>query len=157
MTKEEALKKIEELKAYIEECEEKEKEIPEMPHHGDYNVCITVPDKPCKPHIRWERSFENEESAELYSILTFELANLVYAREYLKVNVDDLLKARGYGYAVFRIVFVIEDCDYAVSQVKSRESIFENDRIWCFTYEQDALRVCDYLNKYVKDIKRNMY
>ena len=157
MTKEKALKKIEELKAYVEKCEEKEKEIPEMSRHGNYNVHIVVPDMPRHPYISWEKSFENEESSDLYSILSFELANLIYARDYLKVDGEKLLRARKHGDMVFKVIFDVTECRYEVIDVFNSQMINESDRIWCFTNVDDANRVKDYMNKYVKDVKRNMY
>lgn len=159
MTKEEALKKIDELKEYVEECEEKEKEIPEMPRHDFYNIRLVVPDKQHNQHVSWDGSFETQESADLYNILAFELANIVYVRDYLGIkNMDiteSLLKVwyiwfspadKLYHWARFNVTFLIP-------HIRLNRAF----TIWCFTDEQDALRVCDYLNKYVKDVKRNMY
>ena len=154
MTKEEALKKIEELKAFVEKLDE---EIPEMPSHGAYNIHIAVPDEQRHLHISWDRSFENEESAGLYSILTFELAQLVYAREHLKVDGEKLLRARKHGDMVFKVIFDVADSWYEVVDVFGSQVINENDRIWCFTNVDDANKVRDYMNKYVAHVKKNMF
>lgn len=159
MTKEEALKKINELKEYVEKCEEKEKEIPEMPRHGNYNVHIVVKDKPHYPYSSWERSFENEESSDLYCILSFELANLIYVRNYLGAKNVDITESL---LNVWYIWFSPADKLYHWARFPStlllpHLRLNKTFTIWCFTDERDSLRVCDYMNKYVKDIKKNMY
>ena len=159
MTKEEALQKIEELKGYVEKCEEEEKEIPEMPSRGDYNVHIVVPDEPHYPYSSWERSFENEESNDLYCILSFELANLIYARDYLGIKNVDITESL---LNVWYIWFSPTDKLYHWACFPStlllpHMRLNKAFTIWCFTDEKDAIRVCDYLNKYVKDIKKNIY
>lgn len=151
MTKEDALKAIEELKAYVEQCEEKE--IPEMPRHGDYNVHIVVPNQPFHPYISWNGSFENQESSDLYNILSFELANLVYAREYLKV---ESLHADQDANDVYGLVYNVYSGCYKVNHYGCVDPC-EDEILWLFKDYKDAEKVCDYMNKYVKDVKRNMY
>ena len=161
MTKEEALQKIEELKKYVEKCEEeeKEKEIPEMPHRGDYNVHMLVHETSRNLHLICDRSFENPESADLYNILAFELANLIYARDYLGIKNVDITESL---LNVWYIWFSPTDKLYHWACFPStlllpHMRLNKAFTIWCFTDEKDAIRVCDYLNKYVKDIKKNMY
>lgn len=159
MTKEGALKKINELKEYVEKCEEKEKEIPEMPQHGNYNVHIAVPDELNCPYSSWERSFENQESSDLYCILSFELANLIYVRNYLGIkNVDTTNLSK----TIWRVWFCPDDkmyywTRYRASFIKSNIISDGAFTVWFFEKEDDANRVRDYMNKYVKDIKKNMY
>lgn len=159
MTKEEALKKIEELKEYVEKCEEKEKEIPEIPRQGNYNVRLVVPDKPRNPYIWWDRSFENQESADLYNILSFELAQLIYAREYLGVKNKDIREARIRASTVFCVSYLSGPSEnkYVVIEVEPLMHLRPHELIWCFTDNLEAHRVCDYMNKYVKDVKKNMF
>ena len=158
MTKEEALKKIEELKEYVKKCEEEEKEIPEMPQHGNYNVHIAVPDELHYPYSSWERSFENEESSDLYSILSFELANLIYVRNRLGVkNISITESLSNVWYIWFSPIDKLYHWSCYLSTLllphMRSNGVFN---IWCFTNEDDANRVRDYMNKYVKDFKRNM-
>lgn len=157
MTKDEALRRIEELKEYVEKCEEKEKEIPEMPRHDFYNIRLVVPDKPRNTHISWDGSFENQESADLYGISAFELANLIYAREYLKVDVKELVEACKYGYAVSKLVYDITECKYVDVNVSHYQAVNERDYVWCFTDKEDSEKVRDYMNKYVAHVKKNMF
>lgn len=159
MTKEEALKKIEELKEYVEKCEEKEKEIPEIPHRGDYNIHLVVSDKSRNPYSSWDGSFENPESANLYNILAFELANIIYVRNYLGVKDMDIA---GPLSNVWYIWFSPADKLYHWARFNTtlllpHMRLNRAFTIWCFTDELDALRVCDYLNKYVRDIKKEMH
>lgn len=165
MTKEEALKKIDELKAYVEKCEEKEKEIPMM-YRGvlsESQPAIICPWMKSEVSPLWWKDITgwmtfNEDGTFLtWGILAYELAQLMYCREYLKVDGEKLLRARKHGDMVFKVIFDVTECRYEVIDVFNSQMINENDRVWCFTDEQDALRVCDYLNKYVKDVKRNMY
>lgn len=160
MTKEEALKKIEELKEYVEKCEEKEKEIPEMSRHGNYNIHIMVPDKPHSPYISWERSFENEESAKLYCILSFELANLIYVRNYLGVKSIDMTEPLK---SIWHVWFCPSDKKYRWSRYLTTlllPDIVSDAEFagfgWFFENEDDAQRVCNYMNKYVAHVKENM-
>lgn len=159
MTKEEALQKIEELKGYVEKCEEEEKEIPEMPFRGHYNVHILLPDKPRNLHSSCDRSFENQESADLHSILSFELANLIYARDYLGIKNMD---TTNFSKTIWHVWFCPGDKMYRWTRY--RASFITSDiisdgtfTVWFFEKEDDANRVRDYMNKYVKDIKKNMY
>lgn len=157
MTKEEALKKIEELKEYVEKCEEKEKEIPEMPRDGDYNIHIAVPNEPHNRYSSWERSFENEESSDLYCILSFELANLIYVRNYLGVKNDDIWEARTKALTVFCVRYHPGENEYGIIEIQPLMALRPNELVWCFTDNLEAQRVCDYMNRYVKDIKRQMF
>lgn len=159
MTKEQALRKIEELKEYVEKCEEEEKEIPEMPHRGDYNIHMLVHETSRNLHLICDRSFENPESADLYNILAFELANLIYARDYLGIkNVDTANLSK----TIWHVWFCPDDKMYRWTRY--RASFITSDiisdgafTVWFFEKEDDANRVRDYMNKYVKDIKKNMY
>lgn len=159
MTKEEALKKIEELKAYVEKCEEKEKDIPEMPSRGDYNIHMPVYDKSWGVHLSCDRSFENQESADLYNILSFELANLIYVRNYLGVKGID---ATDPSKTIWHVWFHHGDMMYHWTSYITTlllPDIMSDDTCarWFFENEDDAQRVCDYMNRYVKDVKKNMY
>lgn len=158
MTKEEALKKIEELKTYIEECEEKEKGIPEMcrrPIAKSQSAIV------CPPLINdkvtaW-LTFNNDDTHSIWGLLSYELAQLLYAREYLEVDSEDLVKARRNGDAVYRVAYVISDSNYVVKPTLTSDPIYEVDSIWYFTEHSDAQKVCVYLNKYVASIKKEMY
>lgn len=157
MTKEQALRAIDDLKKYVEKCEEKEKEIPKMPRRGDYNIHIAVPNEPHNRHSSWERSFENEESANLYGILSFELANLIYVREYLGVKNKDIWEARRKASTVFCVSYLPGENEYCIIEIQPIMALRTHELIWCFTDNLEAQRVCDYMNRYVKDIKRQMF
>lgn len=157
MSKEDALKAIDNLKKYVEKCEEKEKEIPEMPRHGNYNVHIMMSNKPHYPYNSWERSFENEKSSDLYCILSFELANLIYVRNYLGVKNEDIWAARTKALTVFCVGYHPGENEYGIIEIQPLMALRPHELIWCFTDNLEAQRVCDYMNRYVKDIKRQMF
>jgi hypothetical protein len=165
MTKEEALKKIEELKEYVEKCEKKEKEIPRM-HRGVLQkaqptiVCPWMKNEGLplwwKDVTGW-MTFNEDDTFLTWGILAYELAQLMYAREYLKVDGEKLLRARKHGDMVFKVIFVINEGRYETVNVFGSQVLNENDRIWCFTNEDDANRVQNYMNKYVAHVKKNMF
>lgn len=165
MTKEEALKKIEELKEYVEKCEEKEKEIPRM--HRDLlskaQPVIICPWTKGENTPLWWRditevmTFNEDDTFLTWGILAYELAQLMYCREYLKVDVKELLEAYKYGYAVIKLVYDITECKYVIVNVSRYQVINERDWVWCFTDKEDAEKVRDYMNKYVAYIKRQMF
>jgi hypothetical protein len=157
MTREEALQKIDELKAYVEKCEEEEKEIPEMPRSGNYNMHVLLPDKPRNLHSSCDRSFENQESSDLYCILSFELANLVYVREYLGVKSKNIWEARTKSVTVFCIDYLPSENEYVISEIQPLMALRPHELIWCFTDNLEAQRACDYMNKYVAHVKKNMF
>jgi hypothetical protein len=165
MTKEEALKKIDELKEFVEECDKKEKEIPKMDRR-------TLPKAqpaiiwPCKKNeespLWWNdvtayMTFNDDNTVITWGILAYELAQLMYCREYLKVDVKKLLEERKYGYYIFKLVYDITEYKYVIVKVSRYQEINERDLVWCFTDKDDAEKVRDYMNKYVAHVKRNMF
>lgn len=163
MTKEEALKKIEELKEYIEKCEEKE--IPRM-HRGALQIAqpaIVCPWKRGHDRPLWWTdvtewmTFNEDDTFLTWGILAYELAQLMYAREYLKVDVKELLEACEHGYAVFKLAYNITECKYVIVNVSRYQAINKRDYVWCFINEDDANRARDYMNKYVVHVKKNMF
>lgn len=167
MTKDEALKKIEELKEYVEKCEEKEKEkeIPMMQRGYLLKAqsSIICPwkkggDMPLwwKDVIEW-MTFNEDDTFLTWGVLAYELAQLMYAREYLKVDVKKLLEACKYGYSVFKLVYDITECKYVIVKVARYQAINERDYVWCFTDKEDSEKVRDYMNKYVTHVKRQMF
>jgi hypothetical protein len=165
MTKEEALKKIEELKEYVEKCEEKEKEIPRM-HRGllpEAQPVIVCPWRKGENKPLWWKdvtevmTFNEDDTFLTWGILAYELAQLMYCREYLKVDVKELLEACKYGYAVSKLVYDITECKYVVINVSRYQALNERDWVWCFTDKEDAEKVRDYMNKYVAHVKRQMF
>lgn len=157
MTKEEALKAIDNLKEYVEKCEEKEKEIPEM-HRGVLPkaqptiVCPWMKDEDMplwwKDITEW-MTFNEDGTFLTWGILAYELAQLMYCREYLKVDVNEL--------PVSKLIYDITERKYVIVNIPRYQSVNERDYVWCFDNKEDAQRVCDYMNKYVKDVMRNMY
>lgn len=163
MTKEEALQKIEELKAYVEKCEEKE--IPMMnggviPKAQPAIICPWMRGKDLplwwKDVTDW-MTFNEDDTFLTWGILSYELAQLMYAREYLKVDVKELLEACKYGYAVSKLVYDITKCKYVIVNISRYQAINERDYVWCFTDKEDAEKVRDYMNKYVAHVKRQMF
>lgn len=155
MTKEEALKKIEELKEYVEKYEEKEKEIPRMQTNclRDVNQC-EIRAGLCSNFNRYI-TFQNQNTNAIWAIMSIELAHLLYAREYLgvldhltwanwKVNFDAC--AREYKVYSYTLVSAFVDTSNVVPEF-----------MWYFDNKDDAQRVCNYMNRYVKDIKKNMF
>ena len=165
MTKEQALKAIEDLKKYVEKCEEKEKEIPRM-HRGLLSKAqpvINCPWMKGEDKPLWWRditevmTFNEDDTFLTWGILAYELAQLMYAREYLKVDVKDLLETCKYGYAVSKLVYDITECKYVVVNVSRYQAINERDWVWCFTDKEDSEKVRDYMNKYVAHVKKQMF
>ena len=165
MTKEEALKKIEELKEYVEKCEKKEKEIPMMYRSVLLKaqpsiVCPWMKDENMplwwKDVTEW-MTFNEDDTFLTWGILAYELAQLMYCREYLKVDVKELLEACKYGYPVFKLVYDITECKYVAVNVSRYQAINERDWVWCFTDKEDSEKVRDYMNKYVAHVKRQMF
>ena len=165
MTKEEALKAIEDLKEYVEKCEEKEKEIPRMhrsalPKAQPAIVCPWMKDEDLP--LWWKditecMTFNEDDTFLTWGILAYELAQLMYCREYLKVDVKEFLEACKYGYSIFKLVYDITECKYVIVNVSRYQALNERDYIWCFTNEDDVNRVRDYMNRYVAYIKRQMF
>lgn len=165
MTKEEALKAIEDLKKYVEKCEEKEREIPRM-HKGllsNAQPVIVCPWRKGENTPLWWKdvtevmTFNEDDTFLTWGILAYELAQLMYCREYLKADVKEFLEGCKYGYPVFKLVYDITECKYVVVNVSRYQALNERDYIWCFTDKENAERVRDYMNKYVAYIKRQMF
>lgn len=165
MTKEDALKKIEELKEYVEKCEEKEKEIPMM-HRGVLSksqpaiICPWM--KGENVPLWWDDiiayiTFNKEDTILTCCILAYELAQLMYCREYLKVDVNECLNAHKYRDGIFKLIFDITECKYVIVKVLCYQTINERDYIWCFADKGDSEKVRDYMNKYVAHVKKNMF
>lgn len=153
MTKEEALKKIEELKEYVEQCEEKE--IPKMQTNclRDMNQC-EIRAGLCSNFNRYI-TFQYQNTNTIWAIMSIELAHLLYAREYLGV-LDHLT------WANWKVDFDARACEYEVYSytlvsVFVDTSIVVPEYMWYFDNKDDAQRVCNYMNRYVRDVKRNMY
>lgn len=165
MTKEEALKKIEELKEFVEKCEENEKEIPKMNRAPlpDEQAAIVCPWKRGYSKPLWFDdvtswlTFTREDTRISWGIFAYELAQLMYAREYLKINDEAIIEARKYAYCIFKVIYCVADASYEVASISASQSINENSRVWCFAEEEDAKKVRDYLNKYVAHVKKEMY
>lgn len=165
MTKEEALKAIDNLKAYVEKCEEKEKEIPKM-HRGVLPkaqptiVCPWMKDEDMplwwKDVTKW-MTFNEDDTVITWGILAYELAQLMYCREYLKVEVKECLNAHKDGEPVFKLIYDITECKYVTVGVSRYQVLNEREYVWLFENKGDAQRVCDYMNKYVAHVKKNMY
>lgn len=151
MTKEEALKKIEELKAYVEQWDEKE--IPKMQTNclRDINQC-QIKAGACSNFNRYI-TFQNQDTNAIWAIMSIELAHLLYCREYLGV---ESLQADQDADDVYRLVYNVYSGCYKVNHYGCVDPC-EDEIMWFFKNYKDAQRVCDYMNKYVKDVKRNMY
>ena len=167
MTKAEALQKIKELKEYVEKCEEKEKEkeIPMM-NRGvlpKAQPAILCPWRRGKDLPLWWKdvtewmTFNEDDTFLTWGILAYELAQLMYCREYLKVEVKDFLEACKYGYAISKLVYDITECKYVIVNVSRYQALNERDWVWCFTDKEDSEKVRDYMNKYVAHTKRQMF
>ena len=159
MTKEEALKKIEELKEYVEKCEEneneKEKEIPEMQTNclRDTNQCELKAGL-CSTFNRYI-AFQNRDVNAIWAIMSIELAHLLYAREYLGV-------LGHLTWTNWKVDFDTRACEYKVYSYTLTSTLVDTSSIvpkfmWYFDNKDDAQRVCNYMNKYVKDVKKNMF
>lgn len=165
MSKERALKAIDDLKEYVEKCEEKEKEIPRM-YRGigpQAQPAIVCPWKNGKDLPLWWKdvtewmTFNEDDTFLTWGILAYELAQLMYCREYLKADINELLETYKYGYPVFKLVYDIAECKYVVVSVSRYQAIGERDYAWCFTDKNDAEKVRDYMNKYVAHVKKEMF
>ena len=150
MTKEEALKKIEELKAFIEECD---KEIPKMPD-DDYSpsrLCLVYP-----TYSAWQEcgrfQFHSDDTRECYRIKAYELAHLMYARESINV-----IAFAGPYDARWCVYFDKSCCMYQCTPWKSNLAIASMSNPWTFQNEENALKVTNYMNKYVKDKVKELY
>lgn len=166
MSKEDALKAIEDLKKYVEQCEEKEKEIPRMDRR-------TLPKAqpaiiwPCKKNeespLWWNdvtayMTFNEDNTVITWGILAYELAQLMYCREYLKVDVNECLKKCLNDDGAFKLIYDITECKYVtVFNVSHCQVPNERDYVWLFENKDDANRVRDYMNKYVAHVKKEMY
>jgi hypothetical protein len=103
------------------------------------------------------KAIENLKAVITLGIRAYELAQLMYCREYLKVDVKKLLEERKYGYYIFKLVYDITEYKYVIVKVSHYQEINERDLVWCFTDKDDAEKVRDYMNKYVAHVKRNMF
>lgn len=143
MTKEEALKKIEELKTFVEKLDE---EIPEMPYDANNTNQIVV-----DGHVIIFKSLDTQEC---YTIKAFELAHLMYAREYLEFK---------YPYSCKYILYfdsTSNKLEYDVISFDERyssEGIYKSINLWLFPDEDSARKVANYMNKYVKDKVKELY
>lgn len=152
MTKEEALKKIEELKAFIEECD---KEIPKMPD-DDYSpsrLCFVYP----TPYGAWQEcgrfQFGSIDTRLCYRIKAFELAHLMYARESISLNAFE-----GPSDAEYVVYFDKSQCKYLLSSCRGcRKPLVSMADPWSFSNKDDADKVCNYMNKYVKYKVKELY
>lgn len=165
MSKEDALKAIEDLKKYVEQCEEKEKEIPRMDRRTLQKAQPAII-WPCKKNeespLWWKdatayMTFNEDGTFLTWGILAYELAQLMYCREYLKVDVKECLNAHKYGDGIFKMIYDITECKYVTVNVSHYQVPNERDYVWCFDNKEDAQRVCDYMNKYVAHVKKNMF
>lgn len=155
MTKEEALKKIEDLKEYVEKCEEKEKEIPKMQTNclRDVNQC-EIKAGLCSNFNRYI-TFQHQDTNAIWAIMSIELAHLLYCREYLGV-LDHLT------WANWKVDFDKHTCEYKVYSYVQTSAFVDTSNIvpefmWYFENKDDAQRICDYMNKYVAHVKKNMF
>ena len=139
MTKEEALKKIEELKVFVEKLDE---EIPEMPYDENGTNQIVIG--------RHMISFNSLDTRECYRIKAFELAHLMYAREH--INHFGITNG-----PVWHLYFDTDYLDYRLIQPANvrRYSDFTNP--WVFINRDDATKVCNYMNRYVKNKVKELY
>lgn len=152
MTKEEALKKIEELKAFVEKLDE---EIPEMPcdENGTHRLCLMRP--ACGAWEVYDKfQFKSLDTRECYRIKAFELAHLMYAREHLG------FKTKYFCY--YRLYFDSDKLKYDVVEFDrynnySSDGIFESINHWLFPDEDSARKVANYMNKYVADKVKELY
>lgn len=165
MSKEDALNAIDELKKYVEKCEEKEKEIPRM-YRGllpEAQPVIVCPWRKGENTPLWWKdvtevmTFNEDDTFLTWGVLAYELAQLMYAREYLKVDVKELLEEHKYGYVVFKLIYDITECKYVIVNVSRYQTLNERDYVWCFTDKEDSEKVRDYMNKYVAYVKKNMF
>lgn len=153
MTKEDALKAIDELKAYVEKCEEKEKEIPKMQTNclRDINQC-EIKAGACSNFNRY-LTFTNQDTNNIWAILVIELAHLLYCREYLGV---EPLHADQDADDVYRLVYDVYSGCYKVNYYTCVDPC-EDEIPWFFKDRKDAERTRDYMNRYVKDVKKMLY
>jgi hypothetical protein len=103
------------------------------------------------------KAIENLKAVITLGIRAYELAQLMYCREYLKVDVKKLLEERKYGYYIFKLVYDITEYKYVIVKVSRYQEINERDLVWCFTDKDDAEKIRDYMNKYVKDKVKELY
>lgn len=162
MTKEEALKKIEELKAFVEKLDE---EIPEMPcdKNSTHRLCLVHP-----AYGAWQEcgkfQFKSLDTRECYRIKAFELAHLMYAREHLKLGAtrEDIYSTTVTGTRIdyntcWKLYFDKNICEYQLSHHNSVECLVDSVDPWIFGDREDALKVANYMNKYVKDKVKELY
>lgn len=151
MTKEEALKKIEELKAFVEKLDE---EIPEMPcdENSTHRVCLFK----VNPAIygAWEEcgtfQFNSIATCGCYRIKAFELAHLMYARE----HIDHFKKPDS---LVWVLYFNTRLCEYQLSEQPHLTNAYQLKNYWAFVDKNDATKVMNYMNKYVADKVKELY
>lgn len=152
MTKEEALKKIEELKAFVEKLDE---EIPEMItstnsketaflgsyEHGALNEYYRI-------------TFNDETDKRYYLIKAFELAHLMYAREHLRFETVYFCKYRLY-YNLLELQYNVIEFDRHNDYASN--GVFKSINHWLFPDEDSARKVANYMNKYVADKVKELY
>lgn len=152
MTKEEALTKVEELKAFVEKFDE---EIPKMPFNENdtRNLCLVLP-----AYGSWQDGgvfqFNSIDTCKCYKIKAFELAHLMYAREHLKFELSYSCD--------YRLFFDSDRLQYDVLKfdghnVYLSNGVFESINHWLFPDKDSARKVANYMNKYVKDKVKEMY
>lgn len=132
MTKEEALKKIEELKAFVEKLDE---EIPEMPldEGGVFQ-------------------FNSIDTCACYKSKAFELAHLMYAREHICLNSPYKCN--------YQLYFDVDDLEYDVIEYDGfymSDGTMNSVNHWLFPDEDSARKVANYMNNYVKDKVKELY
>lgn len=162
MTKEEALKKIEELKAFVEKLDE---EIPKMKNVLDAMYKVeTISIKNCQSDGIIAYAFLSEDTRDCYMLKAFELAHLMYAREHLKLGAtgEDIYSTTVTGTRIdyntcWKLYFDKNICEYQLSHHNSVECLVDSVDPWIFGDREDALKVANYMNKYVKDKVKELY
>lgn len=102
-------------------------------------------------------TFEKDDASLCWATLAYELAQLLYCREYLGVKNTDIREAKTNASTVFCISYLSDVNKYVIIEIEPLMTLRPNELVWCFTDNLDAHRVCNYMNKYVKDIKKNVY
>lgn len=136
MTKEEALKKIEELKAFVEKLDE---EIPEMRFVTESNNSN-----------EGSFCFNDKNTLDCYTIKVFELAHLMYAREH--INHFGITNG-----PVWHLYFDADHLKYELIQPSNVRKYSDFTNLWVFINRDDATKVCNYMNKHVKDKVKELY
>ena len=151
MTKEEALNKIEELKAFVEKLDS---EIPEMPYdeNSTHRLCLVHPTS----YDAWQEcgkfQFGSDGTRECYRIKAFELAHLMYAREHLGLDVI------GGEYDASWVLYFDKNLGkYQLSRMTSVMGRMDCTSPYTCGNKEDALKIMQYMNKYVKDKIKELY